>query len=94
MANRPEWLPLQFPAGEEISRVREAVAALFRTKSREEWLELAERHDVCLSSVNRMEELEADPQLGTANDHRDGVRERAEAQRSGPADQVFPSPPR
>jgi crotonobetainyl-CoA:carnitine CoA-transferase CaiB-like acyl-CoA transferase len=63
MANRPEWLPLQFPAGEEISRVREAVAALFRTKSREEWLELAERHDVCLSSVNRMEELEADPQL-------------------------------
>jgi crotonobetainyl-CoA:carnitine CoA-transferase CaiB-like acyl-CoA transferase len=63
MANRPEWLPLQFPAGEEISRVREEVAALFRTKSREEWLGLAEAHDVCLSSVNELEALADDPQL-------------------------------
>jgi crotonobetainyl-CoA:carnitine CoA-transferase CaiB-like acyl-CoA transferase len=38
MTNRPEWLPLQFPAGEDIRRVRGEVAALFRTKSREEWL--------------------------------------------------------
>jgi crotonobetainyl-CoA:carnitine CoA-transferase CaiB-like acyl-CoA transferase len=63
MANRPEWLPLQFPVGEEISRVRGEVAALFKTKSREEWLELAEGHDVCLSSVNEMEDLEHDPQI-------------------------------
>lgn len=63
MANKPEWLPLQFPAGEEIGKVREEVAGLFKTKSRDEWLELAEVHDVCLSSVQEMEDLEGDPQL-------------------------------
>jgi crotonobetainyl-CoA:carnitine CoA-transferase CaiB-like acyl-CoA transferase len=63
MANKPEWLPLQFPAAEEIRRVGEEVAALFKTKSRQEWLELAAIHDVCLSSINEMEDLEKDPQL-------------------------------
>jgi crotonobetainyl-CoA:carnitine CoA-transferase CaiB-like acyl-CoA transferase len=63
MANKPEWLPLQFPTGEEIRKVREIVASLFKTKSRDEWLELAEVHDVCLSSVHEMEDLERDPQL-------------------------------
>jgi alpha-methylacyl-CoA racemase len=63
MANKPEWLPLQFPSGEEIRKVREEVAALFKTKSRDEWLKLGEVHDVCLSSVNEMENLEDDPQL-------------------------------
>jgi crotonobetainyl-CoA:carnitine CoA-transferase CaiB-like acyl-CoA transferase len=63
MANKPEWLPLQFPAGEEIRKIREEVSALFKTKSRGEWLELAEVHDVCLSSVHEMEDLESDPHL-------------------------------
>lgn len=63
MVNKPEWLPLEFPVGEEIRKVREEVAGLFKTKSREQWLELAEAHDVCLSSVQEMEDLERDPQL-------------------------------
>jgi crotonobetainyl-CoA:carnitine CoA-transferase CaiB-like acyl-CoA transferase len=63
MANKPEWLALQFPVGEDIRKVREEVAALFRTKPRDEWLELAEVHDVCLSSVQEMQDLEKDPQL-------------------------------
>jgi crotonobetainyl-CoA:carnitine CoA-transferase CaiB-like acyl-CoA transferase len=54
---------LQFPAGGEIKKVREEVAGLFKTKSREEWVELAEVHDVCLASVHEMEDLERDPQL-------------------------------
>ncbi len=63
MANKPEWLPLQFPMGEETRKVREQVASLFKTKSRDEWLKLAEVHDVCLSSIHEMEDLEKDPQL-------------------------------
>jgi alpha-methylacyl-CoA racemase len=63
MVNKPEWLTSQFPAGGEIKKVREEVAGLFKTKSREEWVELAEVHDVCLSSVHEMEDLEKDPQL-------------------------------
>ena len=63
MVNKPEWLPLQFPTGEEIRKVREEVARLFKTKARKEWLDLAEVHDVCLSSVQKLEDLETDPQL-------------------------------
>jgi alpha-methylacyl-CoA racemase len=63
MVNKPEWLPLQFPAGEGIKKVREEVAGLFKTKSRKEWLELAEVHDACLSAVQEMGDLERDPQL-------------------------------
>jgi crotonobetainyl-CoA:carnitine CoA-transferase CaiB-like acyl-CoA transferase len=63
MANKPDWLPLQFPVGEEIGKVREEVAGLFKTKSRDEWLKLAEAHDVCLSSINELEDLERDPQI-------------------------------
>jgi crotonobetainyl-CoA:carnitine CoA-transferase CaiB-like acyl-CoA transferase len=63
MANKPEWLPLQFPMGEERRKVREEVAGLFKTKSRDEWLRLAEVHDICLSSIHEMQDLERDPQL-------------------------------
>ena len=47
MAGKPEWLPLQFSMGDEKRRVREEIAALFKTKSRDEWLRLAEIHDIC-----------------------------------------------
>jgi crotonobetainyl-CoA:carnitine CoA-transferase CaiB-like acyl-CoA transferase len=63
MANKPEWLTLQFSAGEEITKLREEVAVLFKTKPRNEWLELAEVHDVCLASVQELDDLERDPQL-------------------------------
>ncbi len=63
MAGKPEWLSLQFPAGDEKGKVREEVARLFRTKSRDEWLALADVHDICLSSIHEMEDLEKDPQL-------------------------------
>jgi crotonobetainyl-CoA:carnitine CoA-transferase CaiB-like acyl-CoA transferase len=63
MAGKPEWLPLQFPTGDEKRKVREEIAGLFKTKPREEWLKLAEVHDICLSSIHEMEDLETDPQL-------------------------------
>jgi crotonobetainyl-CoA:carnitine CoA-transferase CaiB-like acyl-CoA transferase len=63
MVNKPEWLSLQFPTGKKKGKVRDEVAALFKTKSRNEWLELAEVHDVCLSSVQELEDLERDPQV-------------------------------
>ena len=63
MADRPEWLPLQFATGDEKRKVREEIAGFFKTQSRDEWLKLAEVHDVCLSSIHEMEDLEKDPQL-------------------------------
>jgi alpha-methylacyl-CoA racemase len=63
MADKPEWLSLQFSMGEERRKVREEVAGLFRTKPRDEWLKLAEVHDICLSSIHELGDLETDPQL-------------------------------
>ena len=63
MAGKPEWLPLQFATGDEKRKVREEIAGFFKAKSRDEWLKLAEGHDVCLSSIHEMEDLEKDPQL-------------------------------
>jgi crotonobetainyl-CoA:carnitine CoA-transferase CaiB-like acyl-CoA transferase len=63
MVNKPEWLPLQFSMGDEKRKVREEIASLFKTKSRDEWLKLGEVHDICLSSIHEMEDLEKDPQL-------------------------------
>ncbi|MBN2468817.1 MAG: CoA transferase [Deltaproteobacteria bacterium] len=65
MVGKPEWLPLQFSMGDEKRRVRDEIAALFKTRSRDEWLKLAEVHDICLSSINEMKDLEKDPQLQT-----------------------------
>jgi crotonobetainyl-CoA:carnitine CoA-transferase CaiB-like acyl-CoA transferase len=63
MADKPEWLSLQFSMGEERRKVREEVAGLFKTKPRDEWLKLAEVHDICLSSIHELGDLEMDPQL-------------------------------
>ena len=63
MADKPEWLSLQFSMGEERRKVREEVAGLFKTKQRNEWLKLAEVHDICLSSIHELGDLEMDPQF-------------------------------
>ena len=63
MADKPEWLSLQFSMGEERRKVREEVAGLFKTKQRNEWLKLAEVYDICLSSIHELGDLEMDPQL-------------------------------
>jgi crotonobetainyl-CoA:carnitine CoA-transferase CaiB-like acyl-CoA transferase len=63
MADKPEWLSLQFSMGEERRKVREEMAGLFKTKQRNEWLKLAEVHDICLSSIHELGDLEMDPQL-------------------------------
>ncbi len=63
MAGKPEWLPLQFATGDEKRRVREEIAGFFKTQSRDEWLRLAEVHDLCLSSIHEVQDLEKDPQL-------------------------------
>ncbi len=63
MVNKAEWLPLQFPMGDERRKVRAEIAGLFKAKSRDEWLKLAEDHDICLASIHELDDLEKDPQL-------------------------------
>jgi crotonobetainyl-CoA:carnitine CoA-transferase CaiB-like acyl-CoA transferase len=63
MVNKPEWLSSQFATGEEGVRVRGEIAALFKQKPRDEWLKLTEVHDICLSPIHELEDLEKHPQM-------------------------------
>ncbi len=58
---RPEWIEAQFAEGETRDRMMDELRALFRTRTRDEWVaELAEA-DCCATPVLELDELEEDP---------------------------------
>ena len=63
MVGHPEWIERQFVMGEEAQKLRAEIAALFRTKTRDEWIEAASGHDVCLTPVLNIAEIETNPQI-------------------------------
>lgn len=63
MADRPEWVDRHMVMGAEAESLRGEIAALFRTKTRAEWIARAKDLDVCLTPVLDISEVEADPQL-------------------------------
>ncbi|MFN8471688.1 MAG: CoA transferase [Anaerolineae bacterium] len=58
----PEWAARQFDPAEQPA-LRQTVAHLFAQRSSDEWLALAQDHDIPLTLVNRLDEVAADPQL-------------------------------
>jgi crotonobetainyl-CoA:carnitine CoA-transferase CaiB-like acyl-CoA transferase len=50
-------------AGEEHQRAREELAALFRTRTRDEWFQILSQADVCVGSVYDVPEVLQDPQV-------------------------------
>jgi alpha-methylacyl-CoA racemase len=67
MVGRPEWLGLQFVIGEEAERLRGAIAALFQTRSRDEWIAAAKEYDTCLTPVLEIGEVEKDSHVQARN---------------------------
>lgn len=63
MFGHPEWIESQLVMGEEAQKMRAEIAALFRTKTRDEWIEAAAGHDVCLTPVLDIAEIETNPQI-------------------------------
>ncbi len=63
MAGHPEWLDKHMVMGEDAEKMRQEIAALFRTKTRNEWIAEAKDADVCLTPVLDISEVESDPQL-------------------------------
>ena len=63
MVGHPEWIESQLVMGEEAEKLRAEIAALFRTKTRDEWIEATAGHDVCLTPVLDIAEIETDPQI-------------------------------
>jgi alpha-methylacyl-CoA racemase len=63
MAGHTEWIDRHMVMGEDAESLRKEIAALFRTKVRDEWITRAKDLDVCLTPVLDISEVETDPQL-------------------------------
>ncbi len=55
--NKPEWKNKTFAPADEIQKLKEEVSVLFKSKTRAEWEQFSELHDVCLSPVLENSEL-------------------------------------
>jgi alpha-methylacyl-CoA racemase len=60
---RPDLLRLPFAPGAAGGRLREALTALFATRSRDEWAALLANTAACVSPVLSPEEAQADPHI-------------------------------
>ncbi len=58
---RPEWIPLQFATGADQDRLMDEMRALFRTRTRDEWVGDLSSADCCVAPVLELDELEQDP---------------------------------
>ena len=65
--NKPEWKNKTFGPADEIQKLKEEVSAFFKNKTRKEWEEFSNQHDVCLSPVLETNELPNNPQLQARN---------------------------
>lgn len=62
-----EWLDRQFVVGEEADKLRGEISALFLTKTRDEWIIAGADHDICLTPVVEIAEIENNYHLQTRN---------------------------
>lgn len=63
LACRPDWIDKHMVMGDESENLRQEIAALFATRTREQWIAAAKDLDVCLTPVLDISELENDPHL-------------------------------
>lgn len=73
---RPDLVARQFTGGDDQARLLAEVSAIFRARSRRDWLERFRDVDICLTPVNSVDEALADPHLAArgACVERDGTR--------------------
>ncbi len=67
LMGRPEWSGLQFVIGEEAEKLQAEIAALFQTRSRDEWISAANNCDTCLTPVLEIGEVEKDAHVQARN---------------------------
>ncbi|MCY7352412.1 MAG: CoA transferase [Cytophagaceae bacterium] len=63
---KPEWMACMQPENaEDLARFKIEIAALFATKTRDVWTAFGQQHDLPLTPVLDLNELENDPQIQT-----------------------------
>ncbi|MBS0513831.1 MAG: CoA transferase [Proteobacteria bacterium] len=60
---RPDLKPAHLATGEEGARAREEVAAIFRSRTQAQWVEVFDAVDCCVTPVLRLEEAMENPQI-------------------------------
>ena len=63
LVGREDLVGLQYASGETRDRVEAELCALFRTRSRDEWVRLLHEADVCAGPVLGVDEVVRDPQF-------------------------------
>lgn len=63
MLGKPDWMPRMMPVPEMVEALKKDLQELFLTKTRDEWVKEAEGHDICLSPILDLEEVEKDAHL-------------------------------
>lgn len=61
MVNRPEWKEKALPNHPDADQTKKEVIELFQSKTRAAWEELGSKHDICLTSVLELDEVEHHP---------------------------------
>ena len=63
LVGREEWIALQYEGGPRRDALEAELRALFKNKTRAEWLALLNSADVCAGPVHDLDEVIKDPQL-------------------------------
>jgi crotonobetainyl-CoA:carnitine CoA-transferase CaiB-like acyl-CoA transferase len=63
LAGRPDWVGQFLVRGEDAKNLRVEIAALFLTKTRDEWTKLSSLLDICLTPVLAADEIEQNPHI-------------------------------
>lgn len=63
LAGKPDWKKRILDTGEAMQQLKRETAAVFRQKTRQQWLDLSAGKDVCITPVLGIGDLERDPQI-------------------------------
>lgn len=56
MIGKPEWKPRIFPSPEMVAALKKDLSELFLTLNRDEWVDKAKEHDICLTPILDLKE--------------------------------------
>jgi crotonobetainyl-CoA:carnitine CoA-transferase CaiB-like acyl-CoA transferase len=65
--DKPRWTERLYARGDDAEKLKIELSRLFRKRSRNQWMELLGKIDVCVSPVLEMPEIEYDPHLKARN---------------------------
>ena len=63
MLGKPDWMPRMMPIPEMVVELKKDLQEIFITKTRDEWVKEAGNHDICLTPILELEEVEKDKHL-------------------------------